>query len=98
MEPEETTITIISDVEESEPAEIIITSDDVLSETAEAAEEPIETTAADYDTAMLEKLDTVIEGEQAIHSLLWLLIGIIVVGIVFKLLWTLIAKWFFGGI
>lgn len=45
-----------------------------------------------------EKLDTIIEGEQAIHNVMWLIIGMACVTIVIKFLWTILAKWFFGGV
>lgn len=68
--------------------------------TAEAAspEETEETTVSDFESDAITRLDTVIEGLEGIFNALWLLIGIFVVGIVIKFLWTVLAKWFFGGI
>lgn len=47
---------------------------------------------------IIDRLDTIIEGQQALFNALWLIIGIIVIGIVFKISWTFIAKWIFGGV
>lgn len=57
-----------------------------------------ETTVSDFESDVITRLDTVIEGLEGIFNALWLLIGIVVVGIVIKFLWTVLAKWFFGGI
>lgn len=67
---------------------------------AEAASPEVteETTVSDFESDVITRLDTVIEGLEGIFNALWLFIGIIVVGIVIKFLWTVIAKWFFGGI
>ncbi|MBD5080345.1 MAG: hypothetical protein HDT44_01100 [Ruminococcaceae bacterium] len=57
-----------------------------------------ETTVSDFETDVITRLDTIIDGLQGIFNALWLFIGIVVVGIVINFLWTIIAKWFFGGI
>lgn len=44
------------------------------------------------------KLDTVIEGQAAISNALYSILGLSILGIGFKILWTVIAKWLFGGI
>lgn len=72
----------------------------VSNSSAEAASSEVteETTVTDYETQVINRLDTVIDGLEGIFNALWLLIGIVVVGIVIKFLWTVLAKWFFGGI
>lgn len=45
-----------------------------------------------------DKLDTVIEGQAAISKALYSILGLAILGIAIKLLWTVIAKWLFGGI
>ncbi len=44
------------------------------------------------------KLDTVIEGQAAISNALYSIIGFSILIVAFKLLWTVVAKWLFGGI
>lgn len=56
------------------------------------------TTSVEYVPDVIDKLDTVIQGLQGIFDALWLIIGIIVVTIVVRFLWTFLSKWFFGGI
>ena len=53
---------------------------------------------ADNNSEILNRLDTVIEGEQAIHNCLWIIIGFLAVTTVVKFLWTFLSKWLFGGI
>ena len=59
--------------------------------------EVFETTVSDLGD-ISDKLDTIIENEQSIYNALWLIIGIASSVIVIKLLWTVVAKWFFGGV
>lgn len=55
-------------------------------------------TPTDYNAEVLNRLDTIIEGEQAIHNCLWLIIGFLAVTTVVKFLWTFLSKWLFGGV
>lgn len=52
----------------------------------------------DYNAEVLSRLDTIIEGEHAIHNCLWIIIGFLSVFTVVKFLWTFLSKWLFGGI
>lgn len=52
----------------------------------------------DYNEEIINRLDTIIEGEQVIHNCLWVIIAFLVVGSVIKFLWTFLSKWLFGGI
>lgn len=70
----------------------------VFEELYSAETEPTETIQAYDDTELMYKLDTVIEGQRGIYQLLWLILCLSVVVVVFKVLWTVFAKWFFGGI
>lgn len=45
-----------------------------------------------------EKLDSVIAGQKAIHDLLSIILTGAVVAVAFKIVWTIISKWFFGGV
>lgn len=45
-----------------------------------------------------EKLDSVIEGQKAIYNLLSIILTGAVVAVAFKIVWTIISKWFFGGV
>lgn len=69
---------------------------ELLNSTEES--ELTETTAYNDYTELMNKLDTVIEGEQAINHTLWLIYTLLIVVTGVKLLWTVFAKWFFGGI
>lgn len=74
-----------------------------IAEHSEELEEYLSDLDTEADTltpyeVISEKLDTIIEGEQAIHNALWLIIGMACVIIVIKFLWTILAKWFFGGV
>ncbi len=79
---------------------LLLSASEVSNSSSEAASPEVteETTASDYETEVLSRLDTITDGLQGIFNALWLLIGIVVVGIVIKFLWTVLAKWFFGGI
>ncbi len=79
---------------------LLLSASEVSNSSSEAASPEVteETTTLDYEAEVLSRLDTITDGLQGIFNALWLLIGIVVVGIVFKFLWTVLAKWFFGGI
>lgn len=69
-----------------------------MTETVSEYTEAVESTVSDYEALVLSRLDTVNQGLEGIFNALWLLIGIVAVGIVIKFLWTVLSKWFFGGI
>lgn len=74
---------------------------EILELGTEIAEEDFTISAGDptdYNAEVLNRLDTIIEGEQAIHNCLWLIIGFLAVTTVVKFLWTFLAKWLFGGV
>lgn len=52
----------------------------------------------DYNSEILNRLDTIIEGEQAIHNCLWIIIAFLAIGSVIKFLWIFLSKWLFGGV
>ncbi len=43
-------------------------------------------------------LDVVIEGQSAISNALYSILGLAILAIGFKIIWTVVAKWLFGGI
>lgn len=44
------------------------------------------------------KLDTVIEGQVAISYAIYSILGLAILIAAFKILWTILSKWLFGGI
>lgn len=44
------------------------------------------------------KLDTVIEGQAAVSYALYSILGLSILVIGFKIVWTVVSKWLFGGI
>lgn len=66
----------------------------------------------DFQTELLSRLDTiienqsdisdqlhvVIEGQAAISKALYSILGLAILAVAFKLLWTAVAKWLFGGV
>lgn len=71
-----------------------------------------EVAGTDFQTELFDKLDTIIEnqsdisekldvainGLSAISYALYTIIAFAILVAVFKILWTLLAKWLFGGI
>lgn len=67
---------------------------------------------ADYQLQLMERLDSiienqadifarlnvVIEGQSAISNALYSILGLSILVIGFKIIWTVIAKWLFGGV
>lgn len=66
----------------------------------------------DFQSQLMEKLDTiienqsdisnqldvVIEGQSAISNALYSILGLAILAIGFKIIWTVVAKWLFGGV
>lgn len=66
----------------------------------------------DFQTDLFDKLDTIIEnqsdisnqldivisGQSAISNALYTILGLSIFVIGFKIVWTVVAKWLFGGI
>lgn len=74
-------------------------SNEMLNSCSEIAEDDLRAeVTTDYYPEIINRLDTIIEGEQAIHNCLWIIIAFLVVGSVIKFLWTFLSKWLFGGI
>lgn len=72
---------------------------DILELGTEIAEgELITESTSVYNADIISRLDTIIEGEQAIHNCLWIIIAFLAVGTVIKFLWTFLSKWLFGGV
>ncbi len=72
---------------------------EILNSGLEIAENgPSTETSSDYNSDIINRLDTIIEGEQAIHNCLWIIIAFLAVGTVIKFLWTFLSKWLFGGV
>lgn len=67
--------------------------------TSEAAPmgEITESIGSDNDV-IIQKLDTIIAYQQSIFDYIVLFFSILIIGICFKFLWTVISKWFFGGV
>lgn len=76
------------DVNEILNSGVEIAEDDFITSTGEPT---------DSDAEILNRLDTIIKGEQAIHNCLWIIIGFLSVFTVVKFLWTFLSKWLFGG-
>lgn len=71
-----------------------------------------EISGTDFQTELFDKLDTiienqsdisnqldiVIEGQSAISNALYTILGLSILVIGFKIVWTVVAKWLFGGI
>lgn len=71
-----------------------------------------EVTPADFQAEFMDKLDAiienqsdisagldvVIEGQSAISNALYSILGLAILAIGFKIIWTVVAKWLFGGI
>ena len=57
-----------------------------------------ETFSDNTETLIAEKLDTIIEYQNAINFAIWSLVGLACFVVVAKLLWTVFGKWFFGGV
>lgn len=67
---------------------------------------------ADFQSQLMEKLDAiienqsdisnqlnvVIEGQSAISNALYSILGLAILAIGFKIIWTVVAKWLFGGV
>lgn len=72
---------------------------DILNLGLEIAEGgPLIEVPTDDNAEIISRLDTIIEGEQAIHNCLWIIIAFLAVGTVIKFLWTFLSKWLFGGV
>lgn len=72
---------------------------DILNLGLEIAEGgPLTEVFTDDNAEIISRLDTIIEGEQAIHNCLWIIIAFFAVGTVIKFLWTFLSKWLFGGV
>lgn len=44
------------------------------------------------------RLDVVIEGQTAVSNALYCVLGLAILAIAFKIAWTVLAKWLFGGV
>lgn len=47
---------------------------------------------------IVQKLDTIISYQQFIYDYIVLFFSVLIIGISIKFLWTVISKWFFGGV
>ena len=71
-----------------------------------------ELSGTDFQSQLMERLDTiienqtdissqlhvVIEGQLAILNALYSILGLAILAIGFKIVWTVLAKWLFGGV
>lgn len=74
-------------------------SNEILNSDTEIVEDDLTSeVTTDYNAEIINRLDTITEGEQAIHNCLWIIIAFLVVGTVIKFIWTFLSKWLFGGI
>lgn len=85
-------------------------SEEIISEMLEQFSD--EMPGTDFQSELMDKLDTiienqsdisdslntVIEGQAAISNALYSILGLAILAIVFKIIWTVVAKWLFGGI
>lgn len=85
-------------------------SEEIISEMFEQFSD--EVPESDFQLQLMDKLDTiienqsdisnqldvVIEGQSAISNALYSILGLAILVIGFKIIWTVVAKWLFGGI
>lgn len=85
-------------------------SEEIISEMFEQFSD--EVPESDFQLQLMDKLDTiienqsdisnqlniVIEGQSAISYALYSILGLAILAIGFKIIWTVVAKWLFGGI
>lgn len=73
------------------------TASEVTTSEAAPTGEITESIGTDNDI-IIQKFDTIIAYQQSIFDYIVLFFAIFIVGICIRFLWTVISKWFFGGV
>lgn len=90
---------IITTIPNEIDAPISLTASEAITPSSEASPtgEITESIGSD-NVVIVQKLETIIAYQQFIYDYIVLFFSVLIIGISIKFLWTVISKWFFGGV